>query len=398
MDMFKETGDRDVGFKVFIIFLTTILVIFLTTVTALFSGGPSLYAYVATIFFIESTIVNGLLGFYLGKRGSESLSKISIISSIILLAIGSIFLLNSIVLIYQGFTNGVFIKYFELALTIPIILIIITYVASEFVERKIPEEYWKTSRVLGDRLRGIISSSAVAIIGPTIAFFGIPSLEPIFAIFVVIYAVVELVRTVREILFVRNKDILIKTLDNVIEKTFKEIPSILDAKVNYIDVSGKFIVVDVEADVSSLIEDEFVKNISDFMFIELINRLGTIIFLRVKIKKLRPKEIYVAVSVKSDGKVGEFPSKEVNVVKLNVETGEEMSEEVINLEFDEYEKIPYARAVETIAKKGVNFIIASNFNEIAQNATRHWFIREIKVEEEDFKEALEKFKNTILTQ
>ncbi len=398
MDLIRETGNREVGFKILVVFLITVGIVFLSFITAFLSGSPSIYAYVATIFFIESTILNGLIGFYIGKRNSKSLSKISIILSAISLVIGLILLFNSVTLVYRGFTDGVTIKHFEFALTVPILLIIITYITSEYIERKIPEEYWQTSRLLGDRIRGVISSSGVAIIGPTIAFFGILTLEPVFAVFVVLYAIVEAIRTVKEILYVKNKNVLIKTLDDVIEKTFKEIPSILDASVNYIDVSGKFIVVDVEADVSSLLEEEYIEDVRDFMYIELLSRLGTIIFLRVKVKRITPSEVYVAISVSEDGKVGEFPSEDVKIVKLDVKTGDELGEEDVNLKFDEYEKIPYARAVETIAKKGVSFIIAKEFNDIARNATRHWFIREIKVEGEDFKDALAKFKKAILTQ
>jgi len=391
----REISFDEMGKQLLIIVSLLAIMIILSAIAAIYSQSPSLIANFATTLFVSSTVLNALLGYFLGRRKVERISLISIFINSVLCIIGAYLIFENVVLIYNNIKTKPTVTHFEVALTVPILLIIITYIASELTEKRIPEKYWRTARILGDRVRGIISSAGLAIIGPTGAFFGVRIMDPFFAIFVVLYAVIECWRTIGEIRFVRKKNNLLQTLEKVAEETFKAIPAIHSVETEYMDVAGHFIVIHLQATVSKILEEEYIESIADFMLTELIDRLGTVIYLRILIGTKEPKKVIIAVPVMDSETVASFPSEKTAIITLEYPSGRVLNKEIIDLKFDEYEKIPEAKAVEKLAKKNVLIIGAKSINEIAERVARHWFIEVIKLDKEKIEEVIETIKQNL---
>ena len=397
MKVIKETGFQEIGRQIALITVLIFVVLVLSAIAAIYSKSPSLMANLASVLFMTPTVLAGLTGYFLGRKGYEKVSTVSVIEAILFSAIGIYFLYNAIWLIYIGFTKKPITTGFEIALTVPIVIIIIAYICSEYIERKIPELYWKSARVVGDRTRGIVSSAGLGIIGPVGPFFGVPILDPFFGIFAVLYSAIELSRTIKEILFVRKKDALLRTLENLTEKTFRAIPAISDTKVEFLDVSGRFILAKVRAFVYEIIGEENVSKICDYMITELIDRLGTTLYVRVEIETTAPREIKIALPISNSKMVADFPGEKILIISTKLPTYDIGGREEIELKFSEFEKIPEARAVELIAKKKVSVIGVKGLSERAENALKHWFIKIIKLESEDLEEALRELKEKLLS-
>jgi len=397
MEISREISFSEMGYPLLIINVFLIALLFLSIIAALETSSPNLIANCATVFFIAPTIINGLVGYFLGRKGVKRISELSIVITVLFLLVGVFLLYDAVMLAYQGIIRKPKITHFEIALTIPIILIIITYIASEFCEKKIPEIYWRTSRVLGDRIRGVLSSAGLAIIGPTGAFFGVMKMDPLFALFTILYSLVELWRTAEEIKFILGKGRLLSVLRETAERTFKAVPVIHDVKIDFMNVSGRFVVAQISSTVSKFVEEEYVEALSSFMLTELINRLAPIVYLRVVIKLEKPKALTVAVALGDGEIVSKFPSKRVIIVTFDASTREIKEEKIIELKFDEYEKVPEAKAIENLARNRVLVLATKDISEIAKNVARNWFIRVIKTEKENLKDVLEEITQRFLS-
>ena len=397
MEISRETSFSEIGYPLLIINGFLIALLFLSIIAALETSSPNLIANCATVFFIAPTIINGLVGYFLGRKGVKRISELSIVITVLFLLVGVFLLYDAVMLAYQGIIRKPKITHFEIALTIPIILIIITYIASEFCEKKIPEIYWRTSRVLGDRIRGVLSSAGLAIIGPTGAFFGVIKMDPLFALFTILYSLVELWRTAEDIKFILGKERLLSVLRETAERTFKAVPVIHDVKIDSMNVSGRFVIAQISSTVSKFVEEEYVEALSSFMLTELINRLAPIVYLRVVIKLEKPKALTVAVALGDGEIVSKFPSKRVIIVTFDASTREIKEEKIIELKFDEYEKVPEAKAIENLARNRVLVLATKDISEIAKNAAQNWFIRVIKTEKENLKDVLEEITQRFLS-
>ncbi len=397
MEISRETSFSEIGYPLLIINGFLIALLFLSIIAALETSSPNLIANCATVFFIAPTIINGLVGYFLGRKGVKRISELSIVITVLFLLVGVFLLYDAVMLAYQGIIRKPKITHFEIALTIPIILIIITYIASEFCEKKIPEIYWRTSRVLGDRIRGVLSSAGLAIIGPTGAFFGVMKMDPLFALFTILYSLVELWRTAEDIKFILGKERLLSVLRETAERTFKAVPVIHDVKIDSMNVSGRFVIAQISSTVSKFVEKEYVEVLSSFMLTELINRLAPIVYLRVVIKLEKPKVLTVAVALGDGEIVSKFPSKRVIIVTFDASTREIKEEKIIELKFDEYEKVPEAKAIENLARNRVLVLATKDISEIAKNVARNWFIRVIKTEKENLKDVLEEITQRFLS-
>ena len=397
MEISRETSFSEIGYPLLIINGFLIALLFLSIIAALETSSPNLIANCATVFFIAPTIINGLVGYFLGRKGVKRISELSIVITVLFLLVGVFLLYDAVMLAYQGIIRKPKITHFEIALTIPIILIIITYIASEFCEKKIPEIYWRTSRVLGDRIRGVLSSAGLAIIGPTGAFFGVMKMDPLFALFTILYSLVELWRTAEDIKFILGKERLLSVLRETAERTFKAVPVIHDVKIDSMNVSGRFVIAQISSTVSKFVEEEYVEALSSFMLTELINRLAPIVYLRVVIKLEKPKVLTVAVALGDGEIVSKFPSKRVIIVTFDASTREIKEEKIIELKFDEYEKVPEAKAIENLARNRVLVLATKDISEIAKNVARNWFIRVIKTEKENLKDVLEEITQRFLS-
>ena len=397
MEISRETSFSEIGYPLLIINGFLIALLFLSIIAALETSSPNLIANCATVFFIAPTIINGLVGYFLGRKGVKRISELSIVITVLFLLVGVFLLYDAVMLAYQGIIRKPKITHFEIALTIPIILIIITYIASEFCEKKIPEIYWRTSRVLGDRIRGVLSSAGLAIIGPTGAFFGVMKMDPLFALFTILYSLVELWRTAEDIKFILGKERLLSVLRETAERTFKAVPVIHDVKIDSMNVSGRFVIAQISSTVSKFVEEEYVEALSSFMLTELINRLAPIVYLRVVIKLEKPKALTVAVALGDGEIVSKFPSKRVIIVTFDASTREIKEEKIIELKFDEYEKVPEAKAIENLARNRVLVLATKDISEIAKNVARNWFIRVIKTEKENLKDVLEEITQRFLS-
>jgi len=397
MEISRETSFSEIGYPLLIINGFLIALLFLSIIAALETSSPNLIANCATVFFIAPTIINGLVGYFLGRKGVKRISELSIVITVLFLLVGVFLLYDAVMLAYQGIIRKPKITHFEIALTIPIILIIITYIASEFCEKKIPEIYWRTSRVLGDRIRGVLSSAGLAIIGPTGAFFGVMKMDPLFALFTILYSLVELWRTAEDIKFILGKERLLSVLRETAERTFKAVPVIHDVKIDSMNVSGRFVIAQISSTVSKFVEEEYVEALSSFMLTELINRLAPIVYLRVVIKLEKPKALTVAVALGDGEIVSKFPSKRVIIVTFDASTREIKEEKIIELKFDEYEKVPEAKAIENLARNRVLVLATKDISEIAKNAAQNWFIRVIKTEKENLKDVLEEITQRFLS-
>lgn len=390
----RETSYDQVGKYIIQTTLIYILVIILNAVAAYLTGTPNLYFNLASLIFILSTPLAAMIAFNRArKRKIASTINLGITLTIIL--VGVAILAYATYLLWIALTVRALIRRFEIALSIPILTLIIAYILSERLEKKIPEHYWRLSRAISDRVRGAVSSPATAIIGPTIAFFGLLNFDAYFALLPLAYSIIELSRTIREVIATRKQKKNLDMFNENLAKSLMKIPNVMGIKDAVFDPTNQFLIVGAKFTVSSFLNDEEVEKLIDYVVTFVLENFGIVVFVRVEVEKTPVERVKVALPIKSDNELAEtFVSDKYLIAEIDKE-GKIISKEVVSIgnSSDKMREVEKARE---IVKHKVMVIGYRNIGSLAKRELEGWFTTVMKIDSNDVEEALKEIVSKII--
>jgi len=393
MVIVKETSYNEVGKPLIFVLLGYIGIIFLNIIAAYYSRTPNLYFALSALIFILTTPLSATISF---KRamGRKKASTIILYTTLLLILVGILILAYGIYSLWIALTIRPLIRNFEFALIIPIITIIITYFLAEYLEKKIPELYWRFSRAVADRVRGGVSAAATAIIGPAIAFFGLLNFDAYFAFLSLIYAIIEMKRSLDEI---RTTSKLKKNLDSLNEhltKALRTIPNIIKIEDLIFDPANQFLIVYSKFAVSEFLDDEVIDKIVDYALTYIIENFGIVSFVRIEVDKSKVEKIRVALPLKNGDEINEDFNASKYLIAEILPNGEIISKDIIELRNTNDKMIGVEKARELV-KKRVMIVGTKKIDEKAQRELNGWFTKIFLLKTNNLEDAIKHIAKSI---
>ncbi|MEX0569536.1 MAG: hypothetical protein Q6363_010345, partial [Candidatus Njordarchaeota archaeon] len=130
-----------------------------------------------------------------------TLASYIIATAILVLAMGT-----GIYLLYYIYTSNFkwTIQNPNIAILFLFATIIVAYLGNIFVEKWCGEEYWRVGRLLSEDIITIIYTTAFAIIGPTLAFFGVKKLDSYLAFLAILVSFIPARGKISSVLSIRK--------------------------------------------------------------------------------------------------------------------------------------------------------------------------------------------------
>ncbi len=389
----KETPFNEVGKPIMIVLLAYMGLVAINILAAIISRSPNLYFILSAILFILTTPTAATISIKRGMSGKKA-SSIILLTTIIIIVLGLIVFIYASYLLWIALTVRPLIRSFDIALIVPIITIITAYFLSEYLEKKIPEIYWRLSRAVSDRVRGALSASATGIIGPSIAFFGLLNFDAYFAFLPLIYALIELKRSVNELRATSKQKKNLNAFNEHLQKVLGTIPNIVKVYDTKFDPANQFLIVYARFSVSSFLNEEVVEKIADYVKIYVLENFGIVSYYRIEADKEKADKVKVALPIIGENELSDnFDSSKYLIVVLNT-NGDELSREVIELGNSEDRMSGVERARELV-KKGVMIVALNNIDVKAKRELRGWFTEIVNVQTKSVDEALKKIREII---
>jgi len=396
MSFMKETPYEKVGRNIGYITMVYLGIVALNILATFMTRTPNLIINLATLLFILVTPIVAWISSTWGKKGKKAGST-AVAISIVLTITGLAVFIYGILQLWTALNVRPLITHFEIALTVPLITIISSYIIAELYERKIPEIYWRVSRAISDRVRGAVSSSGIAIVGPTIAFFGLLNFDAYFAFLTLAYSLIELKRTISEILTTRKQRKLETQLKENLTKVLTSIPAVVSVDDIILDPANNFIHIRVKFSVSHVLSDKEIEAAIDYAMTYIIENFGIVSHVYVEVEKKVPDTIKVSIPVKDDNVISEqFRAPKYAIVEIKTVSGEISNREIIDKPISD-DKMAEVQAMRSLVSKGVSVIGTKNIDPKAENEAKGWLIKIVRVRSNTLDEAIDEIKNMIIS-
>lgn len=386
MIIIKETQYGEVGKPLVFVLLGYVIIVLLNIIAAFYSKSPSLYFALSALIFILTTPLSATISIKAAMKRKKASPTIMYVASLLLL-VGILTLSYGLYSLWIALTIRPLIRNFEFALIIPIITIVITYLLAEYLERRIPELYWRFTRTIADRVRGGVSAATTAIIGPSIAFFGLLYFDAYFSFLALIYALIEMKRSLDEIRTTKkirkNLDSFNKRLTNVLNT----IPNISKIEDLIFDPANQFLIVYSKFYVPAFLDNETIERIVDYAYVYIIENFGVVSFIRIEVNKIGVDKIKVALPLKNDNEINEDFNTDKYLIAEISPSGEVVSREIIKLENTNDKMKSVEKARELIRRK-VMIVGAKKIDKKAKRELNGWFTKIVSINTNILDEAL----------
>jgi len=137
-----------------------------------------------------------------------------------------------------------------------LILLILSYMANQFVEKLTPSIYWRTGRFMGEDYINVVYVSAFAMIGPAIAFFGVESLDSYLGLLTLLLALMPIPSKIRNLrAYLRRRDIA-EAIKRMINSWLLRIPPIKEVPEIKVYPSGPVAFAEFSVVISELVREK----------------------------------------------------------------------------------------------------------------------------------------------
>ncbi len=311
-----------------------------------------------------------------------TLASYIIATAILVLAMGT-----GIYLLYYIYTSNFkwTIQNPNIAILFLFATIIVAYLGNIFVEKWCGEEYWRVGRLLSEDIITIIYTTAFAIIGPTLAFFGVKKLDSYLAFLAILVSFIPARGKISSVLSIRKIKEFNESIKTQVNNWLSKLPvvkSLISLDVRSI---WRFCHISIRVSVSRLIKDRE-SDLIDTIAIPIIDFIGTVERMEIKVEYSEEHDIVVAIPVTDDKKVSEALSDKfilfnIGINNLNVASSEEFG-------VKEKSEIPDSIIIRRLAEKHVDVLCMRSVSDTLKNLADGWFIIVASVTSDDPNSAL----------
>lgn len=386
MVIVKKTGVNEIYKPIQIAIIGHLIALMLFSTAAYLSMSPNLIASTASLILVLTSPIAAYISYKNGEKENFDSKNYMVLTTVIIL-IGTIVLLIGSYIFWIALIGKPLIKKFEFALTIPIIDIVIIYFTAEMVERKVPELYWRAARSVSDRIRGGVSAAAVSLVGPTIAFFGLTKFDAYLAPLPIMYAIIELHRSISEFRAGKKQESGLNDLKEGIKNAILTIPAVISTDEVVLKPLNRFIISSIKVSISDFLSDEEISNVIDYIKTYVVENIGVVTFIKVEADRAKPEKIRVAIPLSDGEKVSEnFNTEKYALIDLSP-NGEMIGRREIELGIKD-ERMVEVQKVKQLVREGATIIGVKQIDHKALREAEGWVVKVIKLDSKDLNGAI----------
>lgn len=315
------------------------------------------------------------------QRGLVSHGAV-IISYIISTAILTIATGTGIYLLYHIYISGFEykIKNPDIAVLFILASMIIAYAESTLIEKVCGEKYWRIGRLLSEDIVSIVYTAAIAIIGPTLAFFGVKNLDPYLAFLAILTSFIPVKGKISSILGIKKRRMFNESVRMKITDWVSKLPVV--KSIDNLDVRSiwKFYYVSMTTSVSRLAKNREL-DLVDTITTPALDFIGTIGRIELTITYPEKHDITIAIPITNERKVSETLSNKFIIFNVRAEDLSIKSTE--ELFVSETSETPESIIIRRLAGKHVEILCLKKIDRKLRNLASGWFIMVIPIKSED---------------
>ena len=261
-----------------------------------------------------------------------------------------------------------------------LILLILGYVANQFVEKLTPSIYWRAGRFIGEDYINVVYVSAFAMIGPAIAFFGVASLDPYLGLLTLLLALMPIPSKIRNLrAYLRRRDIA-EAIKRMINSWLLRIPPIKEVPEIKVYPSGPVAFAEFSVVTSELVREKL-EALGESTRIPILDMVGTLVGLHAQLDTTEKITISAGLPVEDSAVVSKLTNKYM-IVKIDLGDLKVVGAEEIIVEGEEESQI-----LEGLVSKKIDVLCMKDFDKKLVNYLDGWFIVPLKIDSTSIEDA-----------
>jgi len=319
----------------------------------------------------------------IGSRSKKALYAVYIISiALFICSIATvIYLLYSLRSV--GFASKIINSHIAIVYLLGVI--ILAYIGNIFIEKLCGDLYWRVGRIISEDLITVIYVSAIGLIGPSIAFFGVKKLDSYLAVLTILVSLIPVTGKFKALLSIRKIKEFNQNVQSGVSSWLSNIPIIKHFDRPDVWSAWLFSHVSLSVDVSRVIVGRE-NDLIDVIAIPLIDTIGTLCCLDISIRYTDSYDIFVAIPTEDEMNVGKGLTNKFVIAKLDpidfsLKEKEKKTIEIVS-------ELADSDIIKGLVKYSVDVLCLRDSEERIRNLANGWMMKVVNIKSQKIDDAI----------